>query len=67
MRTMLIAAGLVVVLMLALGVPIAVAVFMRLTSGAHGLRERLGRLFRLPDRTRPVSARHYYRQYWQTR
>jgi hypothetical protein len=67
MQTMLLYSGLFISLALALAAALALALFVRLTSGAHGLRARVGRLFRLPDRARPLSTRHYYQPYWRAR
>jgi len=46
---------------------VLVAVFLRVTTGSRGLRQRIERLFRLPERTRGRAGDHYYQAYWRTR
>ena len=43
------------------------ATFLRVTAGAQGLRGRIQRLFRLPERPHPRNAKHYYHAYWAAR
>jgi hypothetical protein len=64
MQTILIS---VAIVLAALAFAGALALFFRLTAGASGLRGRIQRLFRLPEKVRPRAATHYYHAYWGTR
>jgi hypothetical protein len=46
---------------------LAVRTFLRVTEGTNGLRARIERLFRLPERTRDRTRHHYYQPYWRPR
>jgi hypothetical protein len=52
---------------LLLGLAVLAASLLRATAGAAGLRGRIQRLFRLPEKTRARAANHYYHAYWRTR
>jgi hypothetical protein len=67
MTTLPMILGLIAAGALLLATLVVLAVFLRATSGTRGLRQRIERLFRLPERGRPLGKHHYYHPYWRER